>query len=337
MCPWTKIRSGSLENDGLMTDAVWASLRPLLPEVEEIDLSGCGEPLLHPRLEEWIGDAKKAGSKAGFLTNGTLLDQSRTKSLLNAGIDWIAFSIEGGTKETYERIRRSARFETFCKNVQGLTAARKGKAPRVLFNVVMMKENIADLDAVVRLAADLGVDHINFKHCDVVRGEQGKSRGLFAREVDREIRRHMKALKQARRLAKKLGLQTAAFSFTPDELPVCVQDPRFSFFVRYDGFMSPCINLGFGGPTVFLGEEVVMPTVHYGRLPADGLLDLWNSPSCRFYRDRFEERVQAHDAALPKTHFESSFIKLREAFDRARQAMPEAPDGCRTCHYLYDI
>jgi hypothetical protein len=30
-------------------------------------------------------------------------------------------------------------------------------------------------------------------------------------------------------------------------------------------------------------------------------------------------------------------IKLQEAFAKAREAMPAAPEGCRTCHYLYDI
>ena len=41
----------------------------------EIDFSGGGEPLLHPNLADWIAEAKQAGCKAGFLTNGSLLDE----------------------------------------------------------------------------------------------------------------------------------------------------------------------------------------------------------------------------------------------------------------------
>jgi len=77
--------------------------------------------------------------------------------------------------------------------------------------------------------------------------------------------------------------------------------------------------------------------VHYGRLPDEELTSLWKTESCRLYRKRFEERVKAHDEVLARANFEPSLIKLQETFAKARQAMPEAPPGCRTCHYLYDI
>jgi hypothetical protein len=44
-----------------------------------------------------------------------------------------------------------------------------------------------------------------------------------------------KELKKARRTAKKLGLATTDFPFTPVEQPVCDQDPTTSMFVQYDG------------------------------------------------------------------------------------------------------
>jgi hypothetical protein len=83
----------------------------------------------------------------------------------------------------------------------------------------------------------------------------------------KEIRRLKKSLDKARRLAKKLNITTTAFAFTPEERPVCEQDPRDSIFIRHDGLVAPCINLAIGGPTTFLGNEVIMPDAHYGRLP----------------------------------------------------------------------
>ena len=214
---------------------------------------------------------------------------------------------------------------------------RMGKSPRVMFNFVMMPTNVEQLQDFVRLAADLQVDQVNFKQCDVVRGGQEREFGLFASKADREIRRHEKALAKARKLARKLGIETTAFAFVPDELPVCDQDPRNSLFIRYDGRVSPCINLAIGGPSCFLGENVVMPSVHYGRLPDEDLDTLWKTESCRFYRKRFEDRVKAHDRALVRVDIGPSLVKLQEAFAEARRAMPQAPQGCRTCHYLYDV
>lgn len=336
MCPWKGVR-GQADSGGLMDASVWAALRPHLENVVEIDFSGGGEPLLQPSLADWITEAKQAGCKAGFLSNGSLLDETAASRMIQAGVDWIALSADGARAETFEKVRRGASFETFCGNVRRLTGMRMGKIPRVMFNFVMMPSNIEELQGFVRLAADLQVDQVNFKQCDVVRGGEEQKLGLFASKADRETRRHEKALAKARKLAGKLGVETTAFAFVPDELAVCDQDPRNSLFVRYDGRVAPCINLAIGGPSCFLGEEVVMPTVHYGRLPDEDLDTLWQTQSCQFYRKRFEERVKAHDGELARANFEPSMIKLQEAFAKARQAMPQAPEGCRTCHYLYDI
>lgn len=320
-----------------MDASVWKGLQPHLPDVAEIDFSGGGEPLLQPSLIDWIAEAKQAGCRAGFLTNGSLLDEATSSRLMDAGVDWIALSVDGAQAETFEAIRRGASFAKICENVRCLTGMRMGEIPRVMFNFVMMLSNIGELQEIVRLAADLHVDQVNFKQCDVVRSGKERNLGLFASKADREIRRHEKALARAQKQARKLGIETTAFAFVPDELPTCDQDPRNSLFIRYDGRVSPCINLAIGGPSCFLGEDVVIPTVHYGRLPGEDLISLWDTESCQSYRNRFDARMKAHDAVLARADFEPSLIKLKEVFAEAQQAMPEAPPGCRTCHYLYGI
>ena len=60
MCPWREIAQ-DLENQGLMSRAIWESIRPHLSEIQSIDFTGGGEPLLQPDLPGWIGDAHAAG------------------------------------------------------------------------------------------------------------------------------------------------------------------------------------------------------------------------------------------------------------------------------------
>jgi hypothetical protein len=92
-----------------------------------------------------------------------------------------------------------------------------------------------------------------------------------------------------------------------------------------------------GGPSSFLGKEVTIPTVHYGSLKDQSLKVLWETESCRFYRNRFEKRVQVHDSVIGRSSFEASLIKLEETLTAAKEAMPTAPQGCNACHYLYNI
>jgi len=336
MCPWREITKNS-ENQGLMSQAVWESIRSYLPEIKSIDFTGGGEPLLQPKLPEWIAEANAQGCETGFLSNGLLLRKEKLQRILDAGVDWICISMDGADAEMYEKIRIGSNFERVCENVGNIAGLRSGNHPKTMINFVLMDLNFHQMEEIVRLAARLGVDQINFKQCDVIRGESGKGHGLFGATETKEIRRLKKSLQKARRLAKKLNILTTTFSFTPEEQPVCEQDPRDSLFIRYDGHAAPCINLAIGGPTTFLGQEVIMPSVHYGRLPDDDLMDLWQSETCKFYRQRFEHRVQRYDDVFVRRLLGSSGSNRLKTLQAAGAAMPDAPKGCNVCHYLYDI
>lgn len=336
MCPWREIAKKA-ENHGIMTPAVWAAIRPYLNRVQSVDFTGGGEPLLQPHLAEWIADATKAGCETGFLSNGLLLKEDKLKKILDAGIKWICISMDGATAEMYNEIRVGSNFDRVCENVANIARLRSGSIPKTMINFVLMDMNAHQMEEIVQLAARLGVDQINFKQCDVIRGKEGKGFGLFASKETREIRQLQKSLDKARRLAKKLNIQTTAFAFTPQELAVCEQDPRDSLFIRHDGTVAPCINLALGGPTTFLGKEVSMPSVHYGRLPGDDLMDLWETESCQFYRKKFQERVAKYDNLIMNSMLGGGGGNRSKILKDARKAMPDPPKGCNVCHYLYDI
>lgn len=335
MCPWKEV-SCNLPQNGIMPVKVWEAIKPHLDQVRSIDFSGGGEPLLQPGLVQWIKEAKTQGCEAGFLTNGTLLTPDKAREVLAAGVDWVCISMDGADAPVYEKIRVGADFELVRSHISELLKLRSGKKPKVMINFVLMRINYHQVEDMIRMAADLGVDQLNFKQCDVVRGKHGKGLGLFDKEKTKEVAALEKSLARARRLGRKMGLATTAFAFTPEEQPVCEQNPSRSLFVRYNGTVAPCINLAIGGPTTFLGRDVQMPDVHYGRLPEHDLLELWETKSCRFYRERFEQRIQKYESTLVQ-----GFVSGNKGRDRAltaaRDAMSAAPEGCRVCHYLYDV
>lgn len=336
MCPWTEIRKNAA-NQGIMTGEVWEAIRRHLSEIGSIDFTGGGEPLLQPRLVEWVAEAKSEGCETGILTNGLLLTEKTAQELIHAGLDWLCVSIDGATAEQYESIRRGSCFERVCSNLSKVSRLRVGTVPKTMINFVLMHTNFHQAEDMVKLADKLGVDQVNFKQCDVIRGEHGKGLGLFQRDGSRELRHMEKRLAKALNLAKRLGILTTSFPFTPTEKPVCDQDPRDSIFIRYDGTAAPCINLAIGGPTTFLGDDVDMPTVHYGSVTQHSLSEIRDTQTCVFYRERFHHRVTAYEGVFVDSLMGGSRPSHGRLMESAIAAMPEAPQGCGVCHYLYDL
>ncbi|MFH0824214.1 MAG: radical SAM protein [Pseudomonadota bacterium] len=336
MCPWKDFRAHT-RNSAIMAPEVWAALRPHLPEVESVDFTGGGEPLLQPLLAQWVEEGKSAGCETGILSNGLLLNAKTAETLISAGLDWLCVSIDGADRETYERIRQGSDFDRVCENVARISGLRRGNVPKTMINFVIMGANVHQLEAMAELAARLGVDRVNFKQCEVIRGEHGKGHGLFDARETGPVKKLTKSLLRARRVAKRLGVSTTASPFTPSECAVCEQDPRGSMFVRYDGIVAPCINCANGGPTTFLGRDTTMPTVHYGRVTDTDLPELWESESCRFFRERFEQRCKEYENTFLESLVSDSSHSPARLHEAAVGRMPSAPPSCHVCHYLYGV
>jgi len=85
--------------------------------VFDIHLLHRGESLLHPQFFSMVRYAHEAGIVTRFHTNGTLLDEEKSRQLIESGLDQFAFSFDGFDKKTYEAIRVNASFENTLENI----------------------------------------------------------------------------------------------------------------------------------------------------------------------------------------------------------------------------
>jgi hypothetical protein len=86
--------------------------------IYSVFLGGVGEPLLFKGLEVTLEALKKrmpSGAQVGMNTNGLLLDSDRAARLLDLGLDWLCFSLDGARKETFERIRTGGTTDNVAK------------------------------------------------------------------------------------------------------------------------------------------------------------------------------------------------------------------------------
>jgi pyruvate-formate lyase-activating enzyme len=127
-----------------------------LPTLDDVTLQGLGEPMLAPDIVEMVRLARARGARVGFNTNATVLTPERAAALVDAGLSWLAISLDGATAETYEAIRDGARLDRVLANVEQLVAAGRaspdGRGPALRFVFVAMRRNVHELPALVRLA-----------------------------------------------------------------------------------------------------------------------------------------------------------------------------------------
>src|SRR5438270_13453907 len=141
---------------------LFARLRPLFPSLLRAYLFGLGEPTLNKHLVDYIGELSAAGVEVWFNTNGTLIDEAKAEEIARAGAERITVSIDGATAQTYETIRRGAKFDTVLRGIRALTnAGKRYGRPSVNLSFVAMSSNIHELPAIVELAANLGTTGVH--------------------------------------------------------------------------------------------------------------------------------------------------------------------------------
>lgn len=243
--------------EGAMCFHVFKAVVDDLPELEKLTLQGLGEPLLARDFDEMVEYACARGIRVGFNTNGTLLTRERAERLVAAGVDWLHISLDGATKETYEGVRDGSDFERVTTNIAALVDVRLAhgtRRPTIQLVFVAMRRNFHELSALVRLAADLGVESVwvqNLSHSFSDTDPSGgyaeirrfaAAEALWAAPNPEAVRR----FEDAQALANELGIDLRLPRLEepppvnrPTGSPGC-HWPFESAYVTHDGDVQPC-------------------------------------------------------------------------------------------------
>ncbi len=243
----------------------------------QLFLLGDGEPFLHPHIFEIIRLAKKYGLHTTTTTNGTLLNETQVRQVIDSGLDNIHVSLWACSSESYEQHYPGSDPANFHRVIDGLRAlsslkAEKGvSTPRVTLLNPTSRLNYRDVDKMVVLAKEAGCDEVSFIPFKTNRGKM--DRYALSAADQAELRRRVIALKKqikAQGLSHDIERFLARLEFPKisHKLPcyVCWFHSR----IKVDGTVVSC-----GRSTVPLGS-----------LQTDRFADIWNGAAYR------EERIQ---------------------------------------------
>lgn len=182
-CPRTFFKREPLKS---LTYEEFVQIAEQFPEMRRVSLHGIGEPLLNRELPRIIKYLKGREVEVIINSNGTLLNPTWQKALVESGLDEYRCSIDGARPETYARIRGADLLHKLSEGLAGLvkTKARlQARWPRISIWCVGTKENLAELPDLVRLAARLGVKEVYLQRMTYFAQEPKQQYGMARGEL----------------------------------------------------------------------------------------------------------------------------------------------------------
>lgn len=143
--------------------------RRLGPNIKEIVLSCGDEPFMAPRFVEILKTISTYSDSldVGLCTNAMLMTPRIRAALIDYGLTYIIFSMDGATKKTIERIRVKSDYDRIVGNIKALKSLRDrsdSQYPKFLFNYVIMRSNIHETLAFLDICKELEADLVDFRH-----------------------------------------------------------------------------------------------------------------------------------------------------------------------------
>lgn len=242
----------SLENYKKIIDNIKDSVSIVLPWFSN-------EPLVNPHLVEMIKYSHQNNLYTMISTNAVLLNETKSKELLDSGLDEVLLCLDGATKESYEPFRQGADFETVLKNMKIFCALKKKsgkKKPFVEMQFILTKLNQNEVEDVKKLADSLGVDRLRIKSFAL-------SEYAYSKEEIKSL--SDKFLPDRPEYASKIRYEKKGDNFEIKNRKKLCELPSSNIVILVDGRVSMCCY-DINGQYVY-GNVLDKPLKYFWRLP----------------------------------------------------------------------
>jgi MoaA/NifB/PqqE/SkfB family radical SAM enzyme len=302
---------------------------PYLQNVGSVVLEGWGESLLHRNLIDFIRLVKTAGPEVGFVTSGMGLSADYTRQIVDAGVDFMGFSLSGATAETHNAIRVNSDFKTLIasiKTMKHLSMENPLRKPRIHIVYLMLKDDVHEIPMLLDLAHEIGISEVVLLNIIQVTSRAQDGQKAFTCE---EGSLYKDIMKEAEDKAKKSKISLSMPAISPQDVAVCSENPLDNLYISVEGEVSPCVYLyppvSHPFTRIYCGTEHPTSHVSFGNIFNEPFEQIWEKKEYQEFRNAFVSRQKRWKEAY------ASLLEMRLPEDAPS---PQPPPPCRACHKM---
>lgn len=168
-CP-SGLRSFTRPTGMLQSDLFKKTIDELADTLSYLTFYFQGEPYLHPQFLKLVQFAASRKIYTATSTNAHYLTDEMAKRTIESGLDRLIVSIDGTTQDTYEAYRVGGKLDKViegAKNIIRWKKELKSITPFVVFQFLVVKPNEHQIEAVYKLAKEIGIDHVALKTAQI--------------------------------------------------------------------------------------------------------------------------------------------------------------------------
>lgn len=253
--------------------------------VGRVVLTGWGEPLTHPEVEEVIKSCRERGLQVVLNTNGF-----RLLELSGAIVEWVdelALSVDAPTAELYSVIRAGGSLPPVLSGLRRLLEFKRlsgSVKPYVKLLYTVNRLNAGEAGRLLELARVAGVNEVVYSYyIPLAEGD-----GLDCLNDPECVKLFGESVSRAKSVMPELSVRISMPAHPVGVQRSCPFASNRALYIRCDGLVTPCIYYSRNWGTNLLNVRRRIHEVLLGDASSEPLTEIWRSRYGRmFYKLSF--------------------------------------------------
>jgi len=249
------------------------------PKLRWLHLTGEGSAFTNPEYIKMLEYAKKKNICVYLVDSFDHIPPDCLEKLIDLRIEGVYLSLDGSTKETYEKLRVGCDFGRVLKNINRFIELKKKKKsllPEISFRYIVMKHNVGEMADFLDLVASFGPRQLLGEggRVDFVGNlEFPEVKDLSIYELPEQV------LKSVIEKTGQYKLNTFLSHTEPKRNPsikqcICWLEP----YIIMGGYVIPCCNILMSNKRGILREH------SFGNIFKSSMKEIWDSERFRRFR-----------------------------------------------------